>query len=137
MRPAGRELRPSDHAVNGGAGGCDTPARHISVPLLPTLYGAPLRPLHRVLRLALQAELISWASHSGIPEFAALARTLKGFRQLIWNTLDHRLSNGHAKGINTQLAALTARARGFHGAAAVIAMANLTGGGLCPPLPGR
>lgn len=86
---------------------------------------------------ALLAGLISWASHSKIPEFAALARTLKGFRQLIWNTLDHRLSNGRAEGINTQLAALTVRARGFHSAAAFIAMANLTSGGLCPSLPGR
>jgi transposase len=86
---------------------------------------------------ALLAGLISWASHSKIPEFTALARTLKGFRQLIWNTLDHRLSNGRAEGINTQLAALTVRARGFHSAAAFIAMANLTTGGLCPDLPGR
>lgn len=86
---------------------------------------------------ALLAGLISWAAHSKIPEFAALARTLKAFRQLIWNTLDHRLSNGRAEGINTQLAALTVRARGFHSAAAFIAMANLTSGGLCPELPGR
>lgn len=86
---------------------------------------------------ALLAGLISWASHSKIPEFAALAKTLKGFRQLIWNTLDHKLSNGRAEGINTQLAALTVRARGFHSAAAFIAMANLTTGGLCPDLPGR
>lgn len=86
---------------------------------------------------ALLAGLISWASHSGIPEFAALAQTLKGFRQLIWNTLDHRLSNARTEGTNTQLAALTTRARGFHSAAAFIAMANLTSGGLCPDLPGR
>ena len=86
---------------------------------------------------ALLAGLISWAAHSKIPEFAALARTLKGFRQLIGNTLDHKLSNGLAEGINTQLAALTVRARGFHSAAAFIAMANLTSGGLCPALPGR
>ena len=74
---------------------------------------------------------------AGIPEFAALAQTLKGFRQLIWNTLDHRLSNARTEGTNTQLAALTTRARGFHSAAAFIAMANLTSGGLCPDLPGR
>jgi transposase len=86
---------------------------------------------------ALLAGLISWASHSKIPEFTALARTLKGFRPLIWNTLDHQLTNARAQGINTQLAALTTRARGFHSAAAFIAMANLTSGGLCPQLPGR
>ncbi|GEM_PF-5295934 len=54
---------------------------------------------------ALPAGPISWASHPKIPESAALAKTLKGFRQLIWNTLDHKLSNGR-EGINTQLAAL-------------------------------
>jgi transposase len=86
---------------------------------------------------ALLAGLISWASHSRIPEFTALAKTLKRFRQLIWNTLDHAVSNGRAEAINTQLAALTARARGFHSAGAFIAMAELTCGGLCPDLPGR
>jgi len=39
--------------------------------------------------------------------------------------------NGHAKGGNIRLAALTTRARGFHGAEAFIAMAGLiTCGGL-------
>jgi transposase len=85
----------------------------------------------------LLAGLISWASRSRIPEFTALAKTLKNFRDLIWNTLDHHLSNGRAEGVNTQLAALTTRARGFHSATAFIAMAELTSGGLCPDLPGR
>jgi transposase len=86
---------------------------------------------------ALLAGLIAWCQRCRIPEFTALARTLKRFRQLIWNTLDHAVSNGRAEGINAQLAALTARARGFHSADAFIAMAELTCGGLCPDLPGR
>ena len=86
---------------------------------------------------ALLAGLISWARRSRIPEFARLAKTLENFQELLWNTLDHHLSNARAEGTNTQLAALTTRARGFHSAAAFIAMANLTSGGLCPPLPGR
>jgi transposase len=86
---------------------------------------------------ALLAGLIAWCQRCRIPEFAQFARTLKRFRQLIWNTLDHAVSNGRAEGINTQLAALTARARGFHTAEAFIAMAELTCGGLCPDLPGR
>ncbi len=86
---------------------------------------------------ALLAGLIAWCQRCRIPEFTALAKTLKRFRQLIWNTLDHQVSNGRAEGINTQLAALTARARGFHSAEAFIAMAELTCGGLCPDLPGR
>jgi transposase len=86
---------------------------------------------------ALLAGLIAWCQRCRIPEFTALAKTLKRFRELIWNTLDHAVSNGRAEGINTQLAALTARARGFHSAEAFIAMAELTCGGLCPDLPGR
>jgi transposase len=86
---------------------------------------------------ALLAGLIAWCQRCRIPEFTAFARTLKRFRQLIWNTLDHAVSNGRAEAINTQLAALTARARGFHSAGAFIAMAELTCGGLCPDLPGR
>ena len=86
---------------------------------------------------ALLAGLMAWCQRCRIPEFTALAKTLKRFRQLIWNTLDHAVSNGRAEAINTQLAALTARARGFHSADAFIAMAELTCGGLCPDLPGR
>ena len=86
---------------------------------------------------ALLAGLIAWCQRSRIPEFTALATSLKRFRQLIWNTLGHAVSNGRAEAINTQLAALTARARGFHGAEAFIAMAELTCGGLCPDLRGR
>jgi transposase len=86
---------------------------------------------------ALLAGLIAWCRRCRIPEFTALAKTLTRFRDLIWNTLDHAVSNGRAEGINTQLAALTARARGFHSAEAFIAMAELTCGGLCPDLPGR
>ncbi|MGH3193488.1 MAG: ISL3 family transposase [Streptosporangiaceae bacterium] len=86
---------------------------------------------------ALLAGLIAWCQRCRIPEFTKLATTLKRFRQLIGNTLDHAVSNGRAEAINTQLAALTARARGFHTAQAFIAMAELTCGGLCPDLPGR
>jgi transposase len=86
---------------------------------------------------ALPAGLIAWCRRCRIPEFTALAKTLARFRDLIWNALDHAVSNGRAEGINTQLAALTARARGFHSAEAFIAMAELTCGGLCPDLPGR
>ncbi len=36
----------------------------------------------------LLAGVISWASRSRIPEFAKLAKTLRRFQPLIWNTLD-------------------------------------------------
>jgi transposase len=85
----------------------------------------------------LLAGWIAWARRSQIPGFIALAKTLKRFQQLIWNTLNHSMSNAQSEATNTHLRALTRRAYGFHSPEALIAMAMLTRGGLCPPLPGR
>lgn len=85
----------------------------------------------------LLAGWLSWASHSRIPEFVALARSIRRYRDLIWNTLDHELSNARSEATNTHLRALTKRAYGFHSPDALIAMALLTRGGLCPALPAR
>nr|WP_235435031.1 transposase [Mycobacterium heckeshornense] len=85
----------------------------------------------------LLAGWLSWASHSRIPEFVALARTIRRYRSLILNTLDHGLSNARAEATNNHLRALTKRAYGFHSLDALIAMALLTRGGLCSVLPGR
>ena len=85
----------------------------------------------------LLAGWIAWARRSQLPGFIALAKTLKRFQQLIWNTLIHSMSNAQSEATNTHLRALTRRAYGFHSPEALIAMAMLTRGGLCPPLPGR
>ena len=87
---------------------------------------------HRLL-----AGWLSWASHSRIPEFVAVARTVRRHKELIGNTLDHQLSNARSEATNTHLRALTTRAYGFHSPEAMIGMAMLTRGGLCPALPGR
>jgi len=110
-----------------------------------TLYRAYLlkEQLREVFRVKgkhgrqLLAGWLSWASHSRIPEFVTLARSIRRYRQLILNTLDHGLSNARSEATNTHLRALTKRAYGFHSPHALIAMALLTRGGLCPPLPGR
>jgi transposase len=86
---------------------------------------------------ALVAGLIAWARRSKIPEFVKLARTLARFKDLIFATLDGGPSNGRAEGVNSQIQALIARARGFGSVEAVIAMAELCHGGLCPDLPLR
>ena len=80
---------------------------------------------------------LSWASHSRIPEFVAVARTIRRHRQLIINTLDHGLSNARSEATNTHLRTLTKRAYGFHSPDALIGMAMLTRGGICPALPRR
>ncbi len=110
-----------------------------------TLYRAYLlkEQLREVFRVKgtegrqLLAGWLSWASHSRIPEFVTLARSIRRYRDLILNTLDHGLSNALSEATNTHLRALTKRAYGFHSPDALIAMALLTRGGLCPQLPGR
>ena len=85
----------------------------------------------------LLAGWIAWARRSQLPGFIALGKTLKRFQQLIWNTLNHHMSNAPSEATNTHLRALTRRSYGFHSPEALIAMAMLTRGGLCPLLPGR
>ena len=46
-------------------------------------------------------------------------------------------SNGRSEATNAHLRVLTRRSYGFHTPAALIAMAMVTRGGCCPPLPGR
>jgi transposase len=85
----------------------------------------------------LLAGWLSWAARSRLPEFVALAKTIKRFLPLIYNTLEHGVSNALSEATNTHLRLLTRRAYGYHSAEALIAIATLTQGGLCPPLPGR
>jgi transposase len=86
----------------------------------------------------LLAGWIAWARRSRLPEFVALARTIKRFQQLIWNTLHkHGVSNARSEATNTHIRALTKRAYGYHSPEALIAMAMLTRGGLKLELPGR
>ncbi|UQX12748.1 ISL3 family transposase [Candidatus Mycobacterium methanotrophicum] len=110
-----------------------------------TLYRAYLlkEQLREVFRVKghtgrqLLAGWLSWAKHSRIPEFVKVAATIDRHRHLLLNTLDHGLSNARSEATNTHLRALTKRAYGFHSPDALIGMAMLTRGGLCPALPGR
>ena len=88
-------------------------------------------------RWALLAGWISWVRRSRIPAFARLATTITRFRDLILNAVEHGLSNARSEATNTHPRLLTRRAHGYHSPDALIAMADLTRGGLCPPLPGR
>lgn len=85
----------------------------------------------------LLAGWLAWATRCRIPEFTKLAKTIRHYLPLIRNTLDHGLSNARAESTNTHLRVLTRRAYGFRSPDALISMAMLTRGGLCPPLPGR
>jgi len=80
---------------------------------------------------------IGWARDCGIAEFEKLGRTIERYRPSIRNTLDHNVTNARSEATNTHIRALTKRAYGYHSPEALISMAMLTRGGLCPSLPGR
>jgi transposase len=87
-------------------------------------------------KLLLKAWL-RWAGRSRIPAFVKVARKIRRHLPELHNTLDSALSNARSEATNTHLRVLTRRAYGYHSPDALIAIADLTRGGLCPPLPGR
>ncbi len=87
--------------------------------------------------IALLDAWLVWARRCRLPSFVKLAATINAQRPGIVATLTHRLSNARIEAINTTLRLICRRAYGFHSADALIALAMLRVGGLCPPLPGR
>jgi transposase len=84
---------------------------------------------------ALLTEWSSWASHSRLPAFVKVARTIRTHLDDIVAYIRLRLTNGVVEGLNNKVRLLTRRAYGFHSASAVIAMIMLccTGLELKPP----
>jgi transposase len=86
---------------------------------------------------ALVAGWLAWARRSRLRPFVKLAKTIEKLSAYLRNTMDTGLSNARSEATNTHLRVLTRRSYGFHSPGALIAMAMLTRGGLCPSLPGR
>ncbi len=80
---------------------------------------------------------LQWARRCRIGPFVALARTITYYRADIEATLRHGVTNGRVESLNTKIRLIARRAFGFRSAPALIALSELTLGGLCPPLPGR
>jgi transposase len=80
---------------------------------------------------------IQWARRCRIDPFVKLARTITYYRADIEATLHYGVTNGRVESLNTKVRLIARRAFGFRSAQALIALAELTLGGLCPPLPGR
>ena len=80
---------------------------------------------------------LSWAARCRIPDFVARGRRIRTHRAAIDATLDHDLSNALIESTNTKIRLLTRMAFGFHTPEALVALAMLSLGGYCPPLPGR
>jgi transposase len=80
---------------------------------------------------------LKWAWRCRLRPFVKLARTIRDQRAGIEAALRNRLSNARTEQINTQIRLITRRGFGYHSQEAVIALAMLSLGGLCPALPGR
>lgn len=87
--------------------------------------------------VALLDAWLSWARRCRIPAFVRVARAVSAHRQTIVASLLHGLSNARVESVNTRLRLLTRVAFGFHSPQALIGLAMLALGGLCPELPGR
>ncbi len=87
--------------------------------------------------VALLDAWLSWARRCRIPAFTKLARTIAAHRAGIVASLLHGLSNARVESVNTKLRVLTRMAFGFRSPEALIGLAMLSVGGLCPDLPGR
>jgi len=109
------------------------------------LYRAYL--LKEELRLAIKtkgdegidllAHWLAWASRCQIPAFVALAAKIRRHRSAIEQALRSKTSNALVESTNTKIRVLTRVAFGFRSPEALIAMAMLAVGGVCPDLPGR
>ncbi len=83
---------------------------------------------------------LAWAQQCRLPAFVKLAKTIKKFRQLILNVVEHGLFNARSEATTTHLRLLTRRSYGLS-PESLMAMADLTRGGLrrtmpAPPRPG-
>lgn len=80
---------------------------------------------------------LQWARRSRLAPFVKLARTITNYRASIEAALRYRLSNALVESTNQKIRLIIRRGYGFHSPEAIIALAKLSLGGLCPPLPGR
>ena len=92
-------------------------------------------PVHAAMNMLLG--WLSWARRSRLEPFVDLARKIDAHWDEIAASLQYGLSNARIEATNTKIRLITRRSFGFHGPEPVIALAMLSLGGLCPPLPGR
>jgi transposase len=82
--------------------------------------------------VALLDAWLAWARRCRIPAFVALARSVAVYRDTIVVSLLHGASNARVESVNTRLRLLTRIAFGFRSTDALIGLAMLSLGGLCP-----
>lgn len=102
------------------------------------LISQQLREIYRVSfeeAVELLDAWLAWARRCRLAPFVKLAKTITKQRPGIEAAIRHGLSNARIEQVNTQLRLITRRAYGFHSPTALTALAMLSLGGLCPPLP--
>jgi len=87
--------------------------------------------------IALLAHWLAWTARCQIPAFIALGATVRRHRSAIEASLRSGTSNALVESTNTKIRVLTRVAFGFRSPEALISMAMLAVGGVCPELPGR
>lgn len=87
--------------------------------------------------LALLDAWLAWARRCRLEPFVKLAQQIAAHLPGIAAALAFGLSNARVEATNTRIRLIARRAFGFHSPEALIALALLALGGLCPPLPGR
>ena len=78
---------------------------------------------------------IQWARRSRLAPFVKLARTITEYRASIAAALRYGLSNARVERGNQKIRLIIRRSFRFHYPAALIALAKLSLGGLCPSRP--
>jgi transposase len=104
------------------------------------LLSQQLREIYRVGiedALALLEAWLKWARRCRLEPFRKLARRITEQRDRVEAAFTNNLSNARVEQINTQIRLIMRRGFGYHSEDAVIALAMLSLGGLCPPLPDR
>lgn len=102
------------------------------------LISQQLREIYRVSHqeaIRLLDAWLAWARRCRLAPFVKLAKTITRQRAGIEAAIEHGLSNARVEQVNTQLRLITRRAYGFHTPEALIALAMLSLGDLCPLLP--
>jgi transposase len=84
----------------------------------------------------LLTDWLSWASHSKLPAFVKVARTIRLHLDDIVAYVRWRLTNGVVEGLNNKARVLMRRAYGFHSASAAIGMIMLCCSGIVLRPPG-
>jgi transposase len=87
--------------------------------------------------LVLLEAWLQWARRSRLEPFRKLARRITEQRDRVEAAFTNKLSNARVEQVNTQIRQIMRRGFVYHSEEAVIALAMLSLGGLCPPLPGR